>query len=46
MLKHSYLIYCTTMKVKVTIHYNAYSFILYNSYCYLIAMLLITAIAN
>ena len=31
MLKHSYLIYCTTMKVKVTRHYNAYRFVLYNS---------------
>ncbi len=31
MVKHSYLIYCTTMKVKVTIHYKANRFIFYNS---------------
>ena len=31
MLKYSYLIYCTTIKVKVTCHYKANRFILYNS---------------
>ena len=31
MLKHSYLIYCTRMKVKVTRHYKANRFLLYNS---------------
>ena len=31
MVKHSYLIYCTTMNVKVTRHYKANRFILYNS---------------
>ncbi len=31
MVKHSYLIYCTTMKVKVTRHYKANRFIFYNS---------------